>query len=67
MKKLAALIFLAITLVTSFGSMAQPVYSVVYAQKKNDEKPRKKDQPGPPVVKDKREKENPPPRKPRKP
>lgn len=59
MKKFLTISLLALSFATTFGTLPSPQTSV-WAQKKNDEKP-KKDQPGPPVVRDKRDKPPPPP------
>jgi hypothetical protein len=68
MKKFFLCIVIALFAVTAFGALPARD-SIVYAQKKGDDKGRdkeRKDPPGPPVVKDKeRPKNNPPKDKPK--
>ena len=66
MKKVVVLILVALFCVPFWGNIPQAA-SVAYAQKRGDDKPRKKDPPGAPVQREKRDREKPPPPpKPRK-
>jgi len=62
-KKLLTLNLLALFSIATIGTLPAP-QSVVCAQKKNDDKP-KKNRPGPPVVRDKKDKPPPSPAPPR--